>query len=256
MNAPIVDDDLRRRALEEAALRARLYARDGIHGDLIEGGRAAMRALMPSGDPPKKEIVPKRLGDLTGKTIGGSVVGARVGVRERDGATMYEVPCAGCGATQLRASSALGHTLRKDGTVECPRCRAERWRGMRAEREAMFRARARAGGPVWTTAEVMSLRASVLAGLVAAFGEPVDPDDSMPVPLVIAPGYPWSVGDRTKDAWRSIERETVARMKEREREERRLEKAMLEVGKEAAKLLATINTGDTRAMLDVLSEIE
>ena len=55
---------------------------------------------------------------------------------------------------------------------------------------------------------------------------------------------------------RPIEREYHERLRETERGERRLLKYNVEVGKEAAALLAVVATGDARAMLDVLSEID
>jgi hypothetical protein len=250
------DDNARQLALEESAMRARLFARDGINGDLIEAGRAAMRALLPAGDPPKRSPLPKRLGNLTGMTIGGVIVGEKIGNRGASGEAVYEVPCAGCAKVQHRGSSQLGRTLRVGSTVECPSCAQERRRGAQAARSQSLVERVKAGGPVWSTGEVMLLRDLVLADLVSKFGEPVDPDDSMPVPLVTANGWPWSHGDKTKDAWRSIEREYAERLREKEREERRLLKYNFEVGKEAAALLAVVATGDARAMLDVLSEVD
>jgi hypothetical protein len=250
MNDFAGDDNARQQALAESAMRARLFAKDGINGDLIEAGRAAMRALLPSGDPPKRVPIPKRLGDLTGMTIGGSVVGRKTGHhRETNGETIYEVPCSSCAATQLRGASQLGKTLRVGSVLECPRCARERRHSASAARSQSIMERVRAGGPIWTTGEVAHLRAIVLTALIDEFGEPVDPDDMMPVPLETANGWPWSHGDKTNDAWRSIEREHQERARVKEREDRR-------VGKEAAALLAVVATGDARAMLDVLSEVD
>lgn len=102
----------------------------------------------------------------------------------------------------------------------------------------------------------MFIREAVLAALVSEFGEPVDPDDSMQVPLETANGWPWSHADKTLDAWRSLEQEHVERLREKEREERRLTKALIEDGKEAAALLSAISEGDAKAMFDVLGEIQ
>jgi len=252
----LAEQDDRQRAIDESAMRARLFARDGLNGDLIEAGRAAMRALLPSDDPPKREPLPKRLGNLTGMAIGGVVVGKKIGNRGQSGEAVYEVPCAGCAKPQIRGSSQLGRTLRVGSTVECPRCAQERRSGAQAARAQSLVERVKAGGPVYSTGEVMLMRDLVLAALVSEFGEPRDPDDAMPIPLVIANGWPWSHGDKTKDAWRSIEREYAERLREKEREERRLLKYNVEVGKEAAALLAVVATGDARAMLDVLSEVD
>ena len=227
----------------------------GINGDLIEAGRAAMRALLPSESPPATKPIAARRSVIVGERIGESVVGRRVGTH-RNGSRMHEVTCSGCGCIQIRPSGALNFALRRGRSIECPRCSQERRSGQQASRLAMFRERARAGGPVWTTAEVMHLRETVQAALVASFGEPVDPDDSMPLPLETAAGYPWSYGERTNGTWRWIEKSEAERLRERERGERRLGKWRTEVGKEAAKLLAVVNTGDARAMLDVLSEVE
>ena len=247
--------NVRQQALNESAMRARLFAKDGINGDLIEAGRAAMRALMPSGDSPKREPIAARRNAVVGEYVGNSIVGKRVGTH-RNGGRLHEVTCGGCGDIQLRTSGALNYALRNGRSIECPRCFRERSNGAQAARFAALQERIRAGGPVWTTYEVMQLREAVQAALVNEFGEPVDPDDSMPLPLETANGWPWSYGARTKDAWRSIEREYQERLRETERGERRLLKYNVEVGKEAAALLAVVATGDARAMLDVLSEID
>jgi hypothetical protein len=237
-------------------MRARLFARDGIQGDLVEGAMAAMRALMPNGDPPKQERAPKRLGVLTGMLIGGTVVGEEVvGRRSANGSRIYVVPCAGCAAPQWRDSGRLGVILRRGGNVECPACIAERCRGAKIARARTITDRVLAGGPVWTWAEVNFLCEAVLAALVSEFGETVDPDDSMPVPLETANGWPWSHADKTSGAWRSLEREHVERLREKERE-RLLTKALIEDGKEAVALLSAISEGDARAMFDVLGEIQ
>jgi hypothetical protein len=74
-----IDSNVRQQALEESALRARLFARDGVNGDLIEAARAAMRAFLPDGDSPKQQPVAARRSVVVGERIGDSVVGARVG---------------------------------------------------------------------------------------------------------------------------------------------------------------------------------
>lgn len=247
----------RQKLLEQSAMRARLYARDGINRDLVDAGQLALKAMLPAADAKRALSIPKRMGDLTGKRIGGSVVGACVGRDPRqNNARIYDVSCAGCGRSQFRSSSLLGWKLRHGGSVECPGCVTERARGRQAEREEAFRERARQGGPVYTVFEVMALQESVRAALIEKFGEPYDPDDFMPVPLHVAVGWPYSANDEVNHAWRTIEKNELERAKQRAYYERRVEKQRAEVGRDAVRLLEVMATGDTRAMFDVLREVE
>jgi hypothetical protein len=189
--------------LRQAAMRARLYTRDGIEGDRKEAVSIALRAF---GEPPRAEAPAgifrqsnkggrfRKRRVVVGEQIGASCVLREIEIVPRMG-RIYEVSCGSCGRTQIRSSSQINRNLRLKQEIVCPECVGERASGSRAARESHLLERVRSGGPIWSDAEVDQLKGAVLRDLEEEFG-PI-PEDEIPVAdMATAAGWPWSTAPR------------------------------------------------------------
>jgi len=190
--------------LNVAALRTRLYSRDGLEGDKQQAERAMGRAMAPSLGPDpiearylrevpsggRRRAVSVKVGDRAGASVVLEFVGRRGFHR------IWKVSCGGCGKVQIRTSGDFNFAVRQQRSIACPDCLGELRMGVRMSRAAFFVERAREGGPVWTAYEIMVLQQQVLSALEENFG-PVMEAVSVSE-MVVASGYPWSVKDRRK----------------------------------------------------------
>lgn len=237
-------------AQRELLLRVQLVARDGLVGDRLEVERLTGEVFgkAPQPAPPPPDVFREtdaggrwcRRRIAVGDRIGTSTVRRQVGVF--DGQTVFEVDCAGCGATQLRGAAQLNHALRWGREVSCPTCLTETNRGRRYARAADRVDRVRDGGPVYTSWEIEQLCEQVRADLVEAFGVAETDDDRMQLAdMVSATGWPYSRAET-----QAVVEQAAARREG-------------EVARDKARLDAIANkqwAGDAAIAADVLRAVE
>jgi len=125
-------------------------------------------------------VAPHSVG-LTGRHVGGSVVGTRI-AQYPNGIAIFEVTCR-CGRALRRNSSTLRYAIRHGLSVECQQCRKDSGGGV-WETASLLR-RVADGGPVYTDYETEDICSEVMEELEATFGPRVE---RIPLPLYVEPG--------------------------------------------------------------------
>src|SRR5271170_3723275 len=131
------------------AIEKRRAAR--LFNDAFSGGPVRTRTIGEARRSRQVEtgaVAPHSVG-LTGRHVGGSVVGTRI-AQYPNGIAIFEVTCR-CGRALRRNSSTLRYAIRHGLSVECQQCRKDSGGGV-WETASLLR-RVADGGPVYTDYE-------------------------------------------------------------------------------------------------------